>query len=92
VPIAAVRELDEDCWFGGKEPTLRKVGEHARRIYQADFSHPIILNAAGGLMDGGHRVVKAWLDGQTEIDAVQFAEDPEPDFREPVSPPSEATT
>jgi probable phosphoglycerate mutase len=92
VPVAAVRELDEDCWFGGKAPTLRKVGEHARRIYQADFSHPILLNASGGLMDGGHRVVKAWLDGQTEIDAVQFAEDPEPDFREPVSPPSDATT
>ncbi len=83
VPLDAIKELDQDCWFGGKAPTLRKVGEHARRINDADFSHPIILNASGGLMDGGHRVVRAWLDGKTEIDAVQFVTDPEPDLREP---------
>ncbi len=34
-------------------------------------------------MDGGHRVVRAWLDGKTEIDAVRFPEDPEPDIRRP---------
>jgi probable phosphoglycerate mutase len=85
VPLEQIKELDEDCWFGGKAPTLRQVGEHARRIHNADFSHPIILNAAGGLMDGGHRVVKAWLDGKTEIEAVQFDSDPEPDLREPAA-------
>lgn len=83
VPLDTIKELDEDCWFCGTLPTLRKVGEHARRINNADFSHPIILNARGGLMDGGHRVVKAWLDGKTEIAAVQFPADPEPDVREP---------
>ena len=85
VLLEHIKELDEDCWFGGKAPTLRQVGEHARRINNADFSHPILLNARGGLMDGGHRVVKAWLDGKTEIEAVQFATDPEPDLREPAS-------
>lgn len=83
VPLDAIKELDEDCWFGGKAPSLRQVGEHARRINNADFSHPILLNASGGLMDGGHRVVRAWLDGKTEIEAVQFDPDPEPDLREP---------
>ena len=88
MPLETIAELDQDCWFGGKAPTLRKVGEHARRIYEADFSHPILLNARGGMMDGGHRLVRAWILGQKEIDAVQFPEDPEPDVREPAQPPS----
>jgi len=31
-------------------------------------------------MDGRHRVAKAALLGQTEITAVQFDDDPEPDY------------
>lgn len=34
------------------------------------------LNA---VMDGMHRVAKAILQGRADIEAVQFAEDPEPD-------------
>jgi hypothetical protein len=37
-------------------------------------------------MDGGHRVCKAWLLGHTEIAAVQFAQDPEPDYLMPDTP------
>ena len=40
---------------------------------------PIILSAEGYLMDGGHRVAKAWLLGMEEIQAVQFEIDAEPD-------------
>jgi hypothetical protein len=31
-------------------------------------------------MDGMHRVAKALMQGQTAIQAVQFSQDPEPDF------------
>ena len=47
---------------------------------EADLSYPIILSSDGGLMDGGHRIAKAWIEGCQEIDAVQFQEDPEPDY------------
>ena len=84
VPLESVSGiLDQDCWFGGKAPTIRQVAEHARRIYEADFSRPILLSASGGVMDGGHRIARAWLEGRAEIDAVQFPEDPEPDSRRP---------
>jgi hypothetical protein len=33
-------------------------------------------------MDGAHRIAKAWLLGLTEIPAVQFTEDPAPDYVE----------
>jgi hypothetical protein len=43
------------------------------------LSYPIILSSEGLLMDGGHRLAKAWLLNQKEIKAVQFEFNPEPD-------------
>ena len=80
VAIADIAEFDHDCWFGGaKTPTCRAVAEHARRIFEADLSFPVILSASGALMDGGHRIARAWLAGETHVDAVRFHLDPEPD-------------
>ena len=80
VPIDDIAELDQDCWFGGRAPTCREVAEHARRIETADLRHPVILSADGGLMDGGHRLARAWIDGRAEVDAVRFVVDPAPDW------------
>jgi hypothetical protein len=80
VAIADIAEFDQDCWFGeAHAPTCRAVAEHARAIQAADLSYPIILSSDGRLMDGGHRIAKAWLMGLTEIDAVRFESDPPPD-------------
>jgi hypothetical protein len=84
VPIAVIVEFDRDCWFGaGQSATCKAVAEHARRIYDADLSFPIILAADGSLMDGGHRAAKAWLFGHATITAVQFLHDPAPDYMVP---------
>jgi hypothetical protein len=85
VAIADIAEFDEDCWFRGRAPTCRAVADHARRILAADLSYPVILAADGGLMDGGHRIARAWLEGRDHVDAVRFVTDPEPDYvlREP---------
>jgi hypothetical protein len=80
IAIDQIAEFDQDCWFGTHIPTCRAVAEHARRIRDADLTYPIILSSNGGLMDGGHRIGKAWLEGLTEIRAVQFVVDPEPDY------------
>jgi hypothetical protein len=86
VAIADIAEFDRDCWFGeAHEPTCRAVADHARRIQGADLGYPIILSSDGGLMDGGHRIAKAWLLGQTEIDAVRFEIDPAADSVTPLS-------
>jgi hypothetical protein len=42
--------------------------------------YPIILSAEGYLIDGGHRLAKAYLLRICEVAAVQFALDPEPDY------------
>jgi hypothetical protein len=82
VPIDSIPEFEMNCWFR-EAPTCREVALHARQILDADLSYPIILHADGGLMDGGHRLAKAWLAGETFVQAHQFSSDPAPDFVEP---------
>lgn len=78
--IENIREFDLNCWFNEKSlPTCREVAIHAKKIYEADLSYPIILSAEGFLMDGGHRIAKAWLLGLKEISAVRFEINPDPD-------------
>lgn len=73
-------ELDRDCWFSErKPPTIREVAGHCQRINEADFSKPVIINDNGRLMDGGHRLARALLEGRKTVKAVRFTEMPEPD-------------
>ena len=88
IPIAQIAEFDQDCWFGSNSPpTCRAVADHARRIYEADMRYPILLSAEGFLIDGGHRIAKAYLLGEPDIAAVRFADDPEPDYILPPEAP-----
>ena len=73
-------ELDRDCWFGeGRTPTIREVAAHCRRINETDSEIPVIVNDNGRLMDGGHRLARALLEGRKTVKAVRFEEMPEPD-------------
>ena len=81
VAIADIAEFEVDGWFQGRHtPSVRAVAEHARRIVNAELAYPVILNAEGQLMDGAHRLARAWMEGRTEIDAVRFPVTPEPDW------------
>lgn len=83
VEVESLQELDRDCWFGtGRTPTIREVARHCKRINEVDTEFPVILNENGGLMDGGHRLARALLEGCRMIKAVQFAQTPEPDVVE----------
>jgi len=81
IALADIRELDQVYWFDDRDhkATCRAVLEHLRLIEATDLSFPIILGADGRVMDGMHRVAKALLQGEREIEAVQFESDPEPD-------------
>lgn len=85
VPIASISAFDEVTWFGLQDPTCRRVTEHAKRIADASFEHPVILSEEGWVMDGMHRVCKAFLSGQETVQAVRFSPNPEPDERVPVT-------
>jgi len=73
--------LDKDCWFRGYEkPTTRNTIAHFERIQAADLSYPIILTPDGTILDGVHRLVKAYMQQKEQIKVVKFNELPKPDF------------
>ena len=75
VRVSDLNALDDVRWFSermNKPPTCRAVAEHARDIYEMDFRFPIILSPTGVVLDGMHRLCKAFLQGMEEIDAVQL--------------------
>lgn len=81
VPLCDIRELKEDYWFSlGALPTSEDIAQHAKQIYEADISYPIILCPEGRVMDGMHRVCKAFLEARESIPAVQFKVLHEPDY------------
>ncbi|AGT10889.1 hypothetical protein [Paracoccus aminophilus] len=81
VDLRAIAELDENWWFrDGALPTPRALAAHMALVAQADLAFPILLCAEGRVMDGMHRLVKALLDGKTQISAIRFAVTPTPDF------------
>lgn len=82
IPLSSIREIDEPYWFAMDDPapTCRDVIEHMQLVEATDLAYPIILSADSRIMDGMHRVVKAVLQGQSHIMAVQFSETPEPDY------------
>lgn len=78
----SLAELDVDHWYFNtrSKATPRSIVEHMQLVRAADVRYPIILDKDGRLMDGMHRVCNALLEGVREIPAVQFMEDPLPDF------------
>ena len=83
VALDSVADVDTDFWFKfGPTPTVRRIIDQIRLIQEVDLSYPIILGADGRVMDGMHRIARALLEGQVTIKAVQFIDEPEPDYRD----------
>jgi hypothetical protein len=75
VRVSDLAGFDEVRWFGGPLnilPTCRAIAEHARDILAADLSYSLILSPTGEVLDGWHRICKAFIEGIDELDAVQL--------------------
>ena len=82
IPIETLGILDAVVWFGGPkdvQPTVRKVAERARDIFAADLAFPIIVTKSGEVLDGAHRIARAYLAGITSVSAVVIDSYPPPD-------------
>lgn len=82
VKLEDIKELDENFWYNspGDIPTCRSIVEHMKLVKEADLKYPIILSSDGRIMDGMHRVAKAFLNGNDHISSMKFETDPDPDY------------
>lgn len=53
---------------------------HCKRVHNTDTKYPVIMDEAGTILDGWHRIVKAMLAGEDHIMAVRFETNPPLDF------------
>lgn len=69
--------LDTDIWFRGTDsrPTVKNMIAEFRRIERADCSFPVLVVTSIGLIDGSHRVAKAYLRGLTCLPCVELSLD-----------------
>lgn len=81
-PVSAIAELNEPYWYDseGSKPTCKSIAEHMRLVQETDLAYPIILCPAGRVMDGMHRVVKAFLEGRRCLLAYRLPVLPEPNY------------
>ena len=81
VALSEISEIDEFYW--GNDPMkVRQVAEHAKLVVEADLALPILLCAEGRVMDGMHRIAKAWMVGRDAVPARRFELTPQPDFED----------
>ena len=83
VPIDDLPEFDSDeHWYGygSDTPTCRSVASHAKQIQNCDLTYPIILSFDNHVLDGMHRVAKAWILGLATLPAVRFEKPVDPDL------------
>ncbi len=82
VRVDQILKQEKSFWSpeSGQLLSVKDIALHAKLINETDLQYPVILCANGRLMDGMHRVCKAWIEGRELIRAVQFTETPDPDF------------
>lgn len=79
--VSSFNGYEEDFWFGDRiKPTIKKVLEHHHKILNADITFPIIISEDGLIMDGVHRICRAYLENRKTIRAVRFEKNPDPDI------------
>jgi hypothetical protein len=79
LPLDDVAWRDDGCFILGDPPRWGLFAEHCRRAMQADLSHPVIIGPKGDVMDGMHRIVRAFVEGRSTVPAVRLAAVPPPD-------------
>ena len=78
--ISRVNEIYEPYWYSNVTPTCISVMDHAAQAMRADLAYPILICENHKVIDGMHRVMKAYSAGKSTIRAHQI-ELPDPDYK-----------
>jgi hypothetical protein len=77
VAVHDFEQLDEDVWFAGtgRAPTLRELASEYGQVQAADLERPLLAVDGLGLLDGTHRIVRALVEGRSELPMVSLSLD-----------------
>jgi hypothetical protein len=79
--VSNIYNILQECTWNIR--TLQDFAKEVKNVQEVSLDYPIILDMNGNILDGAHRVVKAYLEGK-DIDIVYLGDDewPEPDYDE----------
>lgn len=86
LPLEEIPWQDDGCFILGDPPTWGAFAVHVRRAMDADLTYPIIVGPNGDVMDGMHRVVRAFVEGRDHVHGVVLTDVPPPDRITPRPP------
>ena len=84
VPLEDIYWAEDSCAYLEDDDSYMNFAEHVKRVLDADLSFPVILNPEGVVMDGMHRLVKAFTFGVPVVKVVRFTQMPPPDCTESI--------
>jgi hypothetical protein len=84
IPLEEIPWKDDGCHILGLPPNWGAFAEHCRRAMSADLSFPVILGPTGDVMDGMHRIVRAYVEGKETVAGVVLENVPAPDRIRPL--------
>ncbi len=70
----------DSCAYLEYDDTYMSFALHVKRVVDSDLSYPVIISPSGSVMDGMHRLVKAFVSGVSLVKAVRFSEMPPSDY------------
>ncbi|MGB5243740.1 MAG: hypothetical protein WBN28_14035 [Lutimonas sp.] len=81
VEVMELIETNKYHWYQGDNlPTVKSIFEHMKLVEECSLEFPIIISAEGKIMDGMHRVGKAYINNIKHIKAFKFKITPEADY------------
>lgn len=82
IAITNINEFEQNYWYHNNDDEIncKSITNHIKLVLDCKLQYPIILADDGSIMDGMHRVCKAYLNGQKTIKAIKFDVTPDPDF------------
>lgn len=80
--ISKIKKFEQNYWYLNYNDKVsgKSITDHIKLVLDCNLEYPIILAADSSIMDGMHRLCKAYLNGQESIRSVKFDTTPAPDF------------
>lgn len=75
LPVAGI-DISKSPWG---DQNIKGMAYHYKRMQNASFKHPILLDPDGYTCDGWHRILKALIKGRRTIKAIRMDTMPKPD-------------
>lgn len=69
-----------DTMLHWKTSNARDMANHIKRCQDCELDIPVTLSPEGKVLDGWHRIIKAWTYGMEQLPARKLTSMPKPDF------------